>query len=253
MVDMEMPENISGMQPPSGGMQTSARGLMASDAAQPEPEDGPAPGQPVASPEEQRTYEEFVSNALLVLWSEQGAEQRAKALMGKDPRAGVASVTSQIVMQVVEAAARQRRKIPAEILMAGLSEIVSEVIEFGEDAGATGLSDDPKMVQGAYFRAVDQTREMLQDRGLIDEAEMEQDFAQMLDADEGQLQKALMNPETAAQMEAAEGGAPTTQETSLGQGEDGEAPVDEEQGLTRAQRRRRARRQKKRARQGGME
>lgn len=225
----QMPENISGLAQPEAQPQTAvARAMPAPDA------DTPPEGMEAASPEEQAVYEGFVAGILNVLYSEGvGTKMIDSVRAAKDPKIGVASVTAALISKAAAQAKSESRNIPTEVIISGTVEIAEAVMEAAEEAGAGRFTDDPQMAQGAVMRAIDQTREKLQAAGLIDKAEMDEDFAELQQADKaGTLAESMRNPRAGQTQPEAEP----------------EAEPQEQPKLSRQQRRRAAMRAKK---QGG--
>lgn len=233
-----MPEGLSGLAPKKPRAETAVGRMVET------PEDQPAPGQEVASPEEQKQYEEFVAVAMMPIWQKGIGDKLMQSMKRqKDPRAGVATITSNLVMRTMEAAKQEKRKIGMDVLYAAIESIAEQVMERASAEGIHDFAQDPEMARGAAIRAFDETRAKLVEAKLISVDELKQDFEDLKQADEEGTLEQRMRGEMAAEA-AAEGAAPA------GKPERG-TMADDESGMSRQQRRRARRRASKRARKEG--
>lgn len=161
------------------------------------------------TPEEQAQYDQFVNNAIEVIYpqGEQGMSSVVQEnLQGQfdpkvmeyfataDPPLNPQSPTdalaaaSVLVVLYLEASAEQAGKpIPDEIVYNGGAEVVEVLADDGEKMGLFALSDE--QVEGAFYRAVDLYR-ISSPR--VDPQALAQEFNEIVAADEaGQLEQAL--------------------------------------------------------------
>jgi hypothetical protein len=155
---MQLPDNMSGMQPPAPGGATSDAAFGVTNRADPGVE---------AEAGEQKIYDQFVSSGVLMLNDKAAASKIITSLDTEDPAEGVALVSAAIVTRVMQAAQKSNSKVPDDVLLHGISEIIENVIERSEDAGVFAFSQDEKKVQGTMIRAFDEVRVALQGMGVV--------------------------------------------------------------------------------------
>jgi hypothetical protein len=155
---MQLPDNMSGMQPPAPGGATSDAAFGVTNPADPGVE---------AEAGEQKIYDQFVSSGVLMLNDKAAASKIITSLDTEDPAEGVALVSAAIVTRVMQAAQKSNSKVPDDVLLHGISEIIENVIERSEDAGVFAFSQDEKKVQGTMIRAFDEVRVALQGMGVV--------------------------------------------------------------------------------------
>lgn len=177
-----------------------------------------------ASPEEQELYDRFVSKAFLLVYDKAFFPKVVDMLAGEgDPIEGLARVTATVVVRVMKAAKEAGQELGGDVLFHAAKEIFEDLAELSRRAGIKDYSQDPDSLEGAYFRALDAFRMMLEGDGGIDRESAQADLAmlQQMDADgelEGMFRDLAARDETGA-------GAPTEEQTDEAAAE----PVDEPQ------------------------
>ncbi|MEM9049864.1 MAG: hypothetical protein AAGC92_14225 [Pseudomonadota bacterium] len=169
---MQIPENLSGLAPAA----TAQDGMAAMPGAGMSPQQMPGPQ---ASQQEQENYDAFVSMALMLLFDDESLPSMVEAVDTEDPREGVARLTAQIVGRVAQSASAKGTVFPLDILLQGSAEIFENVVDLAEEAGVYAFSSDPRMLQGALVRAYDHLQQILDQNGLIDDAEIEAGFEEI--------------------------------------------------------------------------
>lgn len=182
-----LPDNVSGLQPPKAGPQVK---MPAGE------EQGSRPGQVQASPQEQAAYEAFVAQASMTIFDPKGSERFIEAMrQSNDPRAAVAGVTAGIVDLVARSAKQAGRTLPPDIILAGLDEISSDVMELADAAGVYRFSEDVKATQAAAIRAYGETQAKLVQSGLIPQEFAQEGVAELKALEKrGLLKDALRTP-----------------------------------------------------------
>lgn len=170
-----------------------------------EPELGP--GQELASPEEQRQYEQFFDQARKVLYKTPGIRDRIKAAKEEadDPAEAIASLVVMAVMRTEAGIAQKGSSVSEEaVFNAGLA-LVKDLADFSAEIGVHEFSE--KETNGIMSRAADMYRMLNQDR--IDQGEAQQEMQALQQAsDEGRLDEVLPGAGQLAQMAPEGEGAP---------------------------------------------
>lgn len=135
------------------------------------PVTGPAPveaaGGEVASPEEQQLYEKFVSMALLHIYNEKTLPTIIERMKeGDNPRQSIGEVAAGIGFAVMKKAQAAGESIPGEIILHGGQEVVSALVEIYEKGSGEEMSEGD--INGAYYVAADEFRELAEGEGMID-------------------------------------------------------------------------------------
>lgn len=167
------------------------RGLMSSTGLTPpgmqQPGGPAAPQMPQAesnvTPEEQELYDHFVGAALNMVYDERVFPQlmrRIQAGASRDPLGALAETTAMVVNRTEEAALRDGKPLPAEIVLHGGSEVLTAIAEAAVEKGLHNYT--PQEIEGAGYRALDIYREMAGDR--LNESEIMADFNQIMQAEE---------------------------------------------------------------------
>jgi hypothetical protein len=168
--------------------------------------DDVAEEQPNVSEDEQAAYDQFVGNALMLIYDEKSMPSVVKMLEGNgNPKEGLAGAAVSIVQRLHESATNAGREIPGDVMLHGGLQIVEELAELQADAGIAKLAAGE--VEGAYYRALDMYREHLQKTGAIDQQALEQDMVTMANADKaGRLDEVVPGASEAAARYQQQGG-----------------------------------------------
>lgn len=175
------------------------------DPAMPPPEGDPAmqeppaeqvPDQPAgdqqASPEEQAAYEQFVAHGLLLVYSNPKMFGQVVKMLegGGEPQEGLARATALVVARVLSAAEKAQQQIPGDVVFHAGKEIFEDLAELSGRAGIKDYGEDQDALEGAFFKAADQLRTMLQESGKIDQQAAASDMERLQQMDQsGELQK----------------------------------------------------------------
>lgn len=176
---------------------------MMNNAAMPAPQGDPAmqepapeqmPDQPSqgdhATPEEQEMYNQFVAQGMLMVYQPKMFEQVIKMLEGGgEPQEGLARATALVVARVLTAAEKAQQQIPGDVVFHAGKELFEDLAELSARAGIKDYSQDQDALEGAFFKAADQLRTMLQDSGKLNQEAAAGDLAKLEQMDQsGELQ-----------------------------------------------------------------
>jgi hypothetical protein len=215
-----MPQGAGGGAMP---MQQQGQDMMGQDPMGQDPMAAGAPSMPgeprQASPEEQALYNRFVANAYNLVYDEKMLPKMLDILEGEgDPVAGLASAASTVIVRVAEAAQRQGQQLSGDVLFNAGTEVFEDLAELSRTAKIKDFAQDPDALEGAYFRALDETRVMLQESGVVDQDAAMADMQQLAEMDQnGKYEEMLRNlagndPRMAGQPQGEEGMAPPSEE-----------------------------------------
>ena len=149
---------MAGLMARGGGAPPMAPGGPGSAPAAPA---GPMPGPGgngqarKASPEEQRTYEDFVGQLINVAYEEGTANMIASQLQNaQDPVEAVANAAAIVVSRVASSAGENQVPVTRPMIVRATAELVGDIGKnMAESVGAQPLDDN--QFQGAYLRAMD--------------------------------------------------------------------------------------------------
>lgn len=172
---------------------------------QPAPPAGPTPDQmqppqgelnemQAASPEEQEMFEHFVAKAWDVVYDKTMFAKVLKMLEGGgDPVEGLAQTAVQIIHRVSGAAEKAGQKLPGDVMINAATEVFEDLANLSTKAKIHDFENDPDGLEGAYFRALDTYRVLLQSGKKLDKEAAIADMEKLsrMDAD-GKLESMLM-------------------------------------------------------------
>jgi hypothetical protein len=134
-----------------------------------EPPGGGAGGVRQANPEEQETYDAFVAQAMTLMYDKKMGPKLLQMLEGGgDPQEGLARAAVLVTARVATAAEEAGQKLSGEILFNAGTEIVNQLADVATEAGIHDFQNDPDALEGAYFRALDQFRQLMEGAGRLD-------------------------------------------------------------------------------------
>lgn len=144
-----------------------------------------------ASPEEQDLYEKFVAQGVLLVYSEKMLPQVIKMLEGGgEPQEGLARATALVVARLLAAAEKAQQQIPGDVVFHAGKEIFEDLAELSGKAGIKDYGEDQDALEGAFFKAADQLRTMLQESGKLDQNAATADMEKLQAMDQsGELQR----------------------------------------------------------------
>lgn len=149
------------------------------DGAMPEDE------APNVTPEEQKMYDEFVQNAMRIIYTEDGKVQEevlSRMGTGDKPIDTMAQTLTWLVMLTEQDATRNGVDIPDDVLMHAAGELLGQLVEVSEAAGLHEFKEAE--LQGAWYQALDMYREANGDEGgRFNQEEAAAQFAALNEAD----------------------------------------------------------------------
>ncbi len=174
-------EGFAGSAP--GGAGGLGRGAGAAPAPAAEPQMGPD-GSSSVSPEEQQQYDQFVNKAYELIYNNnQVNPQVLESLKGDgQPMDGLANTTAMVVMRVEDAAREAGQEVSPDVVFHGGAEILEDLADLAQQAGIHTFDD--KELEGASYQALDIYRDQRQKQGKLDMGAIQQDFSQMIEADQ---------------------------------------------------------------------
>lgn len=152
------------------------------------------------SPEEQKSYNNFVTNGMKLMYSEKTMPQVVKAIQGGgNPVEGLANAALTVVTQLEQSAKQKGVEISPDVKYHGSEELLAQMAELAEAAGIHEFSEEE--LEQAFFLALDLYRVGKQQSGELDEGALKQDM-QMLQAanEQGQLDQVVPGASQYAQM-----------------------------------------------------
>jgi hypothetical protein len=126
-------------------------------------------GQPNATPEEQWQYDTLVSGVMRFMYGPGRDGILRRMSIGRDPAMSIGQITARLGIGQALSAQAAGQKIEDSVLFHAGHEIVSQLAELAEAAGIAGA--DSKLVDRAFFYALDAFESEAKKRGLINEGE----------------------------------------------------------------------------------
>lgn len=185
----QMPPNMAGFDVPASaqGPQTTAD-QMARDSGGYE-----AAGQEPASPEEQAAYDALVKAALRAVHSEGLSDQIAESILNSQaPADALGSAVGTLMGRVIDAAVKKGIPIVPEAVLPAATEVFENVVEIAEAVGV-GAMADPKVLDRAYFIALDELRQRLVEIGVLTPEQAAAEMADLQALDQSGALKAPQN------------------------------------------------------------
>lgn len=153
------------------------------------------------TPEEQAEYDQFMENALTLMYDEKGTKpellEALKAAGGEQQEGGpnpailaLAQSAVTIVGQLDDSAREAGKPVTDDVLYHGSFAVVQELAELAEAAKIKEYSEED--ITGAFMQAIDMYRPKLIESGRTTEEALKEGFAQVNEADQqGQLNQLL--------------------------------------------------------------
>lgn len=155
----------------------------------------PSPmGQPQqASPEEQLQYEKFVAKAWDLVYDKAMLPKVVDMLGGEgEPMEGLARTTALVVGRVATAAEQAGEKLSGDVVLHAGKEIFEDLADLSATFKVKDYTKDPEALEGAYFRAMDHFRVMMQQAGRLDQGAAQKDMEMIQQMDEsGEFEQML--------------------------------------------------------------
>ncbi len=145
--------------------------------------------QPNVSPEEQAEYDQFIDNAHLLLYSDDGNKAVLERIQASpSPIEAVAAIAAQTVIRLQDSAEKAGSPVSQDVLFNGGIEIVEELADMTKEAGIYEFTD--KDLETAIYQTMDEYQRLAE--GTIDQNAAAQDVEMLKQADaSGQLEQML--------------------------------------------------------------
>lgn len=160
-------------------------------AAPAEPPMPPEEGQPLgeaqqASPEEQEQYNHFVAKAYELIYDRSLLPGILDMLAGEgDPMEGLARASAMVIKRLMDMAEGAGDKLSGDVILHAGTEVFEDLANLAKEAKIFDFSADQDAFEGAYFRMLDQLRNMLQQSGKIDQQAAAKDLQTLMEMDQG--------------------------------------------------------------------
>lgn len=146
-----------------------------------------------ATPEQQESYNAFVANAMNLMYDEKTMPKLLEMLQGGgDPIEGLARASVMITARVGTAAEEAGQQLSGDVVFNAGAEIVNQLADVATEAGIHDFQNDRDALEGAYFRALDQFRTLMEGAGRLDKGAAEKELAMLQGMSEsGELEQML--------------------------------------------------------------
>lgn len=155
-----------------------------------------------ASPDEQAAYDGLVNKAYeLIYRGGKTNPQILESLKGAgEPVDGLANTTAMVMMRLEDAAERQGKKFPPDVMLHAGVEVLEDLADLAGQAKIHKFNEEE--IQGATYQALDIYRATRQKQGKLDMGAIQQDFGQIMEANKaGRLNELLPGVEESAPAE----------------------------------------------------
>lgn len=181
-----------GSQPGMGqqqpGMASQGNGMMPPGGAPPQ---SGMDEESTVSPEEQQSYDQFVSNGMQLIYSEQGLPQLLESISGGgDPIEGLANTLAMVVIRLEDSARDQGQEFSGDVKLNAATELMEQMVELAEQAGVHEYSQED--MDASLFRALDIYRSAREEQGTLPVEELTEDMQGLIQAEqEGRLEEVV--------------------------------------------------------------
>lgn len=163
--------NPAGMNPlgPAGGVQPSAEGALDEEGN--------------VTPEEQAAYDQFVTNGMEVMYSDQVMPQILETIQGSgNPVEGLGNAVAMLAIYLDDSARESGSEIPGDVKYHGSVELLEQMAELAEQAGIHQFSEED--LENALYVALDTYRTTQQAAGKLPVEELQQDMNELVAAEQ---------------------------------------------------------------------
>lgn len=171
---------------------------------------GPAGGEDDSnvSPEEQAQYDQWVTNGMQLMYSEQVMPQILETVAGGgDPIQGLANAVAMITIRLEDSAGDASAEISGDVKFHAATEFAEQLAELGEAAGIHQYSEED--IEAAFLLALDIYRSARQEEGRLPVDEISQDMQELVAAEQqGRIEDVLPGITEYAQRAQGRGAAP---------------------------------------------
>ena len=134
------------------------------------------------SPEEQAQYDEFVTNAMTIMYEPEIASALVDRIQfDEDPVSGLTDAVVMVINKLQTSAEESGLVLDSDVVQHGALEVIEQLADMIEQLGGHAYSQ--KELEAATIRAFDTYREQLQSQGKLDPQSMEDDLMTLIDAE----------------------------------------------------------------------
>lgn len=189
-------------QPGGGG---GGGGMMRQPEAGGDQQQGMEEEETSVSPEEQAEYDEFVTNGMKLIYSENTMDQVLQTIESDgDPVQGLGNAVATVIMRLEDSAEKGGREISGDVKLNAATELLEQMADLAKEAGIHDFSEQE--LEAALYRGLDTYREARQEQGRLPKEELTEDFAELIEADrEGRVDEVVPGLEEYARQRAPEG------------------------------------------------
>jgi hypothetical protein len=146
-----------------------------------------------ATPEQQEVYNRFVAQAMNLMYDKKTMPKLTQLLEGGgDPIEGLARATVLVTARVATAAEEAGEQLDGDVLFNAGAEIFNQLADVSDAAGLGDFANDRDALESAYFRALDEFRELMEGAGRIDQATFQRDLqAMQAQSESGEFEQQL--------------------------------------------------------------
>lgn len=147
------------------------------------------------TPEEQAQSDRLVVNGMQLIFDSKTRAGILKSLDGNgDPIDGLAATAVMVWQHLLKSADQNGFEASGDAKMNAAREIFENLADYSTKAGLHDFTQDPDATEGAYFRALDDMRIVLQKEGKLDPEVAKQDMGRLEEMDKsGQLEQVMMS------------------------------------------------------------
>lgn len=176
----------------------------------PLPDEGEEVGEGVTE-DEQRSYNEFVTNGMTLIYDEKAMPGLLEAMGGDgNPVEGLANAAVTIVTRLDDSARQAGQEISGDVKMHGAVELIEQLAELAQEGGVHEYSEEE--MESALYMAMDIYRDAAKAKGTLPTEELKQDFGALMAADQqGALDQMVPGLSEFARQRAPKAGGPPQQ------------------------------------------
>lgn len=135
------------------------------------------------TPEEQKQYDEFVQNGMMMAYDENIMPDVMRSLEGNgNPVEGLGNTVAMIVMRLEDSAKESGVEISGDVMYHGAVELIEQLAELGEAGGINEFSEQD--MESALYIALDVYRSTRQEQGTLPVEEIGQDMNELVAAEQ---------------------------------------------------------------------
>lgn len=143
----------------------------------------PAEEAPNVTEDEQRSYNEFVTNGMEMLYDQKALPDILQSIAGDgNPVEGLANALVMMVMRLEDSAAQQGAELNPDVMLHGSTELLEQMADVAEQAGIHKF--EQQQIEEALYTALDLYRNMRQQQGQLPTEQLQSDMDEIVRADQ---------------------------------------------------------------------